>query len=147
MKKYRTLFILLAILMSGVALIPYIGLSSERFGWQQYADAYQLPVEVDAVDFAFEPDTVVIATGETVMWTNRGETDHTVTSNTGLFDSGTMVPGDVFTHTFSSVGDYGYRCTFHPDLMTGTVTVVDQVFPAYVPIVVRQVGPGAESTE
>jgi hypothetical protein len=41
MHKNR-LFIALAVLLIGVSLVPLIGLASERFEWQRYADAYQL---------------------------------------------------------------------------------------------------------
>ena len=34
------LFIALVILLSGIALLPYIGLPSERFSWKQFAGAY-----------------------------------------------------------------------------------------------------------
>jgi hypothetical protein len=40
MKQYRRLVIALAIFLSGAALIPYVSLSSEPFGWQMFADAY-----------------------------------------------------------------------------------------------------------
>jgi hypothetical protein len=43
---------------------------------------------VTIVDFAFQPATLGVDTGQTVVWTNTGATGHTVTSDTGLFDSG-----------------------------------------------------------
>jgi hypothetical protein len=36
------LFIALAVILVGVSLLPLVGLASQPFGWQQYADAYQL---------------------------------------------------------------------------------------------------------
>jgi len=51
MKQYRRLFIALAIFMSGLALIPYVSLSSEPFGWQMFADVYE--PEVPTLDINF----------------------------------------------------------------------------------------------
>ena len=41
MSQYRRLFIALALFLSGVALIPYISLSSEQFEWQRYTGVYE----------------------------------------------------------------------------------------------------------
>ena len=138
MKKYQRLLTLMAVLVSGIALIPYIGLSSEPFGWEQYADAYVPAVEVDIVDFDFVPEVLLVETDSTVRWTNRGSVNHTVTSDTPLFDSGTLAPGGVFTYTFGMTGTYDYHCDFHPDRMTGIISVADEFFHFYLPIVIHQ---------
>jgi hypothetical protein len=41
--RYLRLFVVLVVLLAGLALVPYIGLTTERFGWQQYAGAYEQP--------------------------------------------------------------------------------------------------------
>jgi hypothetical protein len=41
MWQYRRLLIAVAIFLSGVALLPYISLSSEPFGWQMFSDVYE----------------------------------------------------------------------------------------------------------
>lgn len=137
MKRYQRLLIALAVLLSGAALVPYIGLSSEPFGWQRYAQVYEPPVEVEAQDFAFVPDFVIVSVGTTVRWTNVGAEDHTVTSDDVPFDSGTLSPGASFEYTFDTAGSFGYFCSIHPSLMTGTVLVVDEVFRIYLPAVLR----------
>src|SRR5947208_1775210 len=58
---------------------------------------------VSEVDFAFAPATITIGIGDTVAWTNNASaTPHTSTSDTGLWDSGSMNPGATFSHTFNS---------------------------------------------
>jgi hypothetical protein len=47
---------------------------------------------------------------------------HTVTSNTGLFNSRTILTGGTFRFKFPTPGTYSYFCTFHPS-MTATVVV------------------------
>jgi plastocyanin len=73
-------------------------------------------------DFAFSPATLTITAGDTVTWTNQDTTTHTATSNTGVFDSGDLDPGDAFSFTFTTPGTYEYHCTPHPT-MTGQIVV------------------------
>ena len=81
-------------------------------------------VGVSEVDFDFVPATVTINVGDTVVWTNDATDPHTSTSDTGLWDSGSMGPGATFSHTFNSAGSFAYHCTFHESLgMVGTVVV------------------------
>jgi plastocyanin len=77
---------------------------------------------VAIVDFAFEPETLRIALGTTVEWTNRGAEDHTATADDGSFDSGVLEPGQSFHHTFGTVGTFPYFCDIH-EFMRATVVV------------------------
>jgi len=84
-------------------------------------------VSVSIVDFAFTPKTITVPVGTTVRWTNNGSAPHTVTSTSSpkAFDSGTLNSGDTFQHTFTTAGQFPYRCNIHPS-MTGTVIVEQQ---------------------
>ncbi|MBA3378272.1 MAG: ScyD/ScyE family protein [Chloroflexia bacterium] len=73
-------------------------------------------------EFAFEQPTLEIRAGTTVVWTNNDGTPHTVTSTDGLFDSGRMDEGGVFSQTFDAAGEYPYLCAYHPG-MQGTIIV------------------------
>jgi len=77
---------------------------------------------VEIKDFAFNPANLTITAGTTVTWTNNDTVPHTVTAADGSFDSGTLSPGDTFTHTFTSAGSFDYHCDFHPN-MQGTIVV------------------------
>lgn len=79
-------------------------------------------VSVDIQNLAFTPQTVTVAMGTSVRWTNKDSTAHTVTSTTGAFDSGNMGRGATFTHSFNTLGEFPYICAIHP-AMTGKVTV------------------------
>jgi plastocyanin len=70
----------------------------------------------------FQPATINIFTGTTVVWHNDSAAAHTVTSDTGLVDSGTVAPGGTFRHTFNQPGTYSYHCAIHPQ-MRGTIVV------------------------
>jgi plastocyanin len=132
------LFIALAVLLSGAALLPYLSLSSEPFSWQRYADVYEPgPVQVEITGFSFVPSAILIPVGTTVRWTNQGAELHTVTSDIGAFDSGTLSSGEGFEFQFNTLGSFPYRCTIHPDLMRGEVIVVNKVFDVFLPILLR----------
>jgi len=77
---------------------------------------------VTIVDFAFQPHMVSVPAGSTVSWENSGAAPHTVTSDTGAFDSGTIGSGGGFSETFNDPGMYTYHCSIHPN-MTGLVQV------------------------
>jgi plastocyanin len=81
-------------------------------------------VEVQVVDFAFEPAMVMIEPGTTVTWTNAGDRPHTVTADDGSFDSGRLDPGEQFSFTFDQPGTFTYICGFHPE-MQGSVMVAE----------------------
>jgi plastocyanin len=77
--------------------------------------------KVEIKDFGFAPDSLTVAAGTKVLWTNEDPTPHTVTSDNDAFDSDVLEPGDTFSFTFAK-GIYKYACNIHPD-MVGTVTV------------------------
>jgi plastocyanin len=78
--------------------------------------------EVFIQDMTFNPGTITVAANTTIKWTNKDGVAHTVTSTTGLFDSGTISANGTYTFTFAAAGTFPYYCTVHPS-MTGTVKV------------------------
>jgi plastocyanin len=80
-------------------------------------------------DFSFSPTSLTIKAGTSVRWTNNGPSDHTTTSDTGIWDSGTFPAGASFTVTFSEPGIFPYHCAIHPPNLfpgfVGTVTVTE----------------------
>jgi len=79
--------------------------------------------EVWIQNMAFSPITITVTAGTTISWTNKDGVAHTVTSNTGLFDSGSISSGSgTYSHMFSTAGTFPYHCTVHPS-MTATVIV------------------------
>ncbi len=79
-------------------------------------------VGVDIVNFSFQPATVDIKVGDTVVWTQRDSIGHTTTSDTGLWSSPLLSAGQTFSRTFDTAGVFPYHCTPHP-FMRGTVNV------------------------
>ncbi len=83
-------------------------------------------IDVSIAGFAFNADSITIPTGATVRWTNDDGAPHTSTSDSPLWDSGTLTTGQQFSHTFAAPGVYTYHCTIHP-AMTAVVVVVDPI--------------------
>lgn len=78
---------------------------------------------VDIKDFTFQPDVLRVPAGTTVMWINRDNDPHTVTSQDGKFDSGIMRKDSVYKYTFNCPATYQYHCSIHP-FMHGKVIVL-----------------------
>lgn len=81
----------------------------------------------EQTDECFDPSSITIPVGNTIVWTNDDTAAHTVTSGKdatpdGVFDSSLFMAGKSFSHKFEDVGEYPYYCLVHP-WMTGTVTV------------------------
>ena len=58
----------------------------------------------------YNPSTLYIQAGETVLWKNNCCSGCTVTSNNGLFESGVIKKGFSFPFTFTKSGIYLYHC-------------------------------------
>ena len=69
--------------------------------------------EVEMEDFQFVPKVLTVRVGTTVKFSNKDDVGHTATSDTGLFDSGTLAKGEEFFFTFTAVGEYPYYCAPH----------------------------------
>jgi plastocyanin len=77
---------------------------------------------VDIKQMQFNPGSLTINKGDVVTWRNSDDRDHTVTAGDGSFDSGKLSPGDSFSQTFKSSGNFSYGCSYHPR-MKGQVAV------------------------
>ncbi len=82
---------------------------------------------------AYAPNPIQASVGDTVVWTNKDSTIHTVTSGdaTNGPDGQFGMEGEnpklifanaTFEYTFETEGEFPYYCTLHP-LMMGTVLV------------------------
>jgi plastocyanin len=69
--------------------------------------------EVELEDFKMVPQILTVKVGTEVKFSNKDQAVHTVTSDTGLFDSGPLQKGQDFFYTFTQVGEYPYYCAPH----------------------------------
>ena len=110
-------------LVGSLLLMPAAGAQTEGQGVVVVPTTEIRAVDVFLIeDDYFEPKEAVVDPGTTLMWINRGQEQHTVTSDDGQFDSGVLEPGDTFLTTVEGSGTLTYHCTLHPE-MTGSITV------------------------
>lgn len=78
----------------------------------------------------FKPNDFILIVGvnNTVEFVNQDSVNHTVTflsvpSGVTAINSGNIMPGQAWIHTFKTPGTYTYHCIYH-FWMTGTITVI-----------------------
>jgi plastocyanin len=82
-----------------------------------------IKTEVAIDNFNFSPNTLTVAVGATVTWTNNDNGPHVVSSVDNHFNkSSVLKPGQSFSHTFVTMGTYSYFCSIHPR-MTGKIII------------------------
>jgi plastocyanin len=105
-------------------------------------------------NLVFMPSSVTIHPGDQVRWTwgsggiyspMHSSTSGTPGAPNGLWDSGLLGQGAVFTHTFNTAGTFHYYCTVHGQCcgMTGVVTVTN---PSPTPTPPPMTGPPVVTT-
>lgn len=131
-----------AALLSAIVLSACGG-SSPSPGGQTESDAgsSSSSTSIEVVNIAYAPETVEVAVGTEVTWTNQDESvRHTVTSGTpgdngvpgvsegepskpdGTFDGDLPDASATFVFTFEEAGTFPYFCAVHPS-MTGEIVV------------------------
>ena len=85
-------------------------------------DAAPTSLEVEIMDFEFQPPKATVKTGGTITFVNRDKAPHT--AETDSFDSGRLDRGQSKRIEFDEPGTYEYFCDFHR-FMTATVEVTD----------------------
>ena len=79
-------------------------------------------VNVNVQGLAFAPQSVTVAAGDTVVWTNADTVPHTVTADAAGGFNQDLPVGGTTSLVFNTPGTFAYRCNVHPS-MTGTVVV------------------------
>jgi len=118
----------LSVLIPGLVLaagLAWVGASVAQAASSASPAMASVPETI--VDNAFQPSSLTVNVGDSVVWTNTGSRAHTSTSGTGpapdnRWNSGPLNPGQSFTFTFAAPGVYSYFCQIHPS-MTGSITV------------------------
>jgi plastocyanin len=113
----------------GVALVAFAACSNPA-GPGGAAVTYS---NVSVADTLYNPDTVTVAAGTGVTWTNSGALTHTVTADSDAVFNATLSPpgmdsygyptaGQSYSKVFATAGTYRYHCNFHAS-MHGVVVV------------------------
>ena len=73
-------------------------------------------------NFAFDPPSLTVAVGDTVVWTNADFVPHTATARDTSWDSKMIEANGVWRLVAATPGTREYYCVFHPN-MKGTIVV------------------------
>jgi plastocyanin len=109
-------------ILSAVLTVAAAVAVSTRPGLTVKAADQMGPAAVKIDNFSFGPQTLTVAPGTTVTWTNNDDVPHTVVSDDKAFKSKALDTDDKFSYTFDKPGTYNYFCSVHPK-MTAKVVV------------------------
>ncbi len=80
------------------------------------AAASAKPVPVEITDSGFSPTLVTVPPGTTITWMNRGSSEHSVNGDGGARPSSpALAPGDAYSYTFRSEGEFSYHDGHNPE--------------------------------
>jgi plastocyanin len=94
-------------------VVGLFGLSSPLEG---VATSSAATTQTTISDSGFQPASQTVQPGDNITFTSQASGPQTVTSDEGLFDSGSLPPGAGFSMAIAVPGDHGYRSTNNPAL-------------------------------
>jgi len=105
-------------------IIPVLSVTAQQYEQKTPIKILLSPLDenITIVDYQYNPSNITVPIGTKVIWTNNGPSEHTVTSDTNIFNSGTIAVGHEWNYTFNQAGQFPYHCGFHPS-MHGIVIV------------------------
>lgn len=72
---------------------------------------------IEIKDKKYSQPKVTIKVGQTIVWVNRDDSDHTIVSSDGSFGTPKdqdLARGESYKHTFTKTGKFKYYCKYHP---------------------------------
>ena len=83
-------------------------------------------VTLTAANFAFQPESLTAAAGDSIEFTNEDDAEHNFTAKDADLDED-VEAGSSATVDLADVepGSYDFFCKYHPDSMTGTLEVTE----------------------
>ena len=121
------ILLVLGFIVGGLVVGAYAAQTESRLAASGSAASPDITVVQGAASASngefYSPANYTVVAGTTVTWANHDGTTHSVTSDSGLFDSGPLPPGASFSYAFTQPGIYHYSCYYH-SWMTGTVVVL-----------------------
>ena len=112
--------------MNHLSLLPLAGalILTASVAWS--ANEPAAPISVEMKSISYDPKSVEVPVGGSIVWTNKAFTNHTATSEDDgkTFDTGEIKPGESSSPVkFDKEGEFQYHCKIHGKTMGGTVVV------------------------
>jgi plastocyanin len=76
-----------------------------------------------AADIAFDPTELSVAAGETITLRNEDDVEHSFTIDDPEVDAEAEGGEEATVEAPEEPGTYAFHCRYHPEQMTGTLTV------------------------
>jgi plastocyanin len=121
-QRFRPLWVILTVIVvMSLALVAWGGSATTAVASTKVLSLGQRSRVVHTVKimekngrFFFQPSRMTIKVGDVVVWKNVTVVPHTVTSDTGVFNThGFLSPNVTFTFTFNRAGTFKYHCNIH----------------------------------
>jgi plastocyanin len=113
----------LAVSLAFIFAVSFAWSAEQNDGTKQ-SDAKPTSVEMKSI--SYDPKSVEVPVGGSIVWTNKAFTKHTATSEDDgkTFDTGEIKPNESSSSVkFDKEGEFKYHCTIHGKTMSGTVVV------------------------
>jgi len=113
----------LAVSLAFIFAVSVASSAQENDGTKQ-SDAKPTSVEMKSI--SYDPKSVEVPVGGSIVWTNKAFTNHTATSGDDgkTFDTGEIKPNENSSPVkFDKEGEFQYHCKIHGKTMSGTVVV------------------------
>jgi plastocyanin len=113
----------LAVFLAFILAVP-VACSAEENDATKQSDAK--PTSVDMKSISYDPKSVEVPVGGSIVWTNKAFSNHTATSEDDgkTFDTGEIKPNESSNPVrFDKEGEFKYHCMIHGKTMSGTVIV------------------------
>jgi plastocyanin len=96
------------------AVVPVLCLLALLLGADAPKDGAVRKIEIK--DKKYAPAKLTIKAGQTVLWTNRDDSDHTIIADDGSFGTreDALSPGESYKFTFKKKGKFKFHCKYHP---------------------------------
>ncbi len=112
--------------MNHLSLLPLAGalILTASVAWSA-EQSQPKPTSVEMKSISYDPKSVEVPVGGSVVWTNKAFTNHTATSDDGqTFDTGEIKPNESSSQVkFDKEGEFTYHCKIHGKTMSGRVVV------------------------
>jgi plastocyanin len=95
--------------VAAAVIVCVIGLATDE---RPSPKTYTVTME----NMRFQPETLTVTRGDTIVWVNKDLVPHTATSKAGGFDSEVIQAEKSWRFTVQKKGDFAYVCTFHPTM-------------------------------
>jgi plastocyanin len=64
----------------------------------------------------FQPESLTVKAGDTIVWVNKDLFPHTATASNSTFDSQVIPAGASWKYVAKKKGEFAYGCLFHPTM-------------------------------